>query len=69
MFLSTGFGRGDRGEGLPVLQHCPEHVDAAPRESDDGLVMAFALLPLAYVEGLALRATLNRPGFSGELRV
>ena len=43
-----------RGEGLAVLQHCPEYIDAAPSKGDDGLMMPFTSLSLTSVEGLAL---------------
>lgn len=43
-------------EGLPVVQDGPEHVHAATREGDDGLVMAFSLGALAVVEGAAVGA-------------
>ena len=34
-------------EGLPAVEHGPEDVDASSGEGEDGLVMAFALAPLA----------------------
>src|SRR5882672_5560813 len=53
MFLSS-VHRSARDEELAVGEHCPEDVDSAPREGDDGLMVAFALLPFARVEGAAV---------------
>jgi hypothetical protein len=43
-----------RAEGLSVLEHGPEDVDAAPRQGDNGLVVALSLASLALVEGAAV---------------
>ena len=40
-----------RLEGLPVMKHGPEDVDASASEGDEGLVVAFSFPPLAVVEG------------------
>ena len=41
-------------EGLPVLEHGPEDVDASAREGDEGLVVAFSFSPFAIVEDAAV---------------
>src|SRR5512134_1039570 len=41
-------------EGLPVLEHGPEDVDASAREGDEGLVVAFSFSPFAIIEGAAV---------------
>ena len=40
---------------LAPLQHRPKDIDAAPGERDQGLVVTFALAPLARVKGPAVR--------------
>ena len=45
-----------RDEMLAVGEHGPQDVDAATREGDDGLMVAFALLPFARVEGATVVA-------------
>jgi hypothetical protein len=42
-------------EGGALVEHRPEDVDAAPRERDEGLVVAFPFGALAVVEGSAER--------------
>ena len=41
-------------EGLPVLEHGLEDVDASAREGDQGLVVAFSFSPFAIIKGGAV---------------
>jgi hypothetical protein len=61
MSVSSAF-RMDGREGLAVLQHRPQHIDAPARERDHRLVMPFAFLALARIERLALRTTQRGEG-------
>lgn len=52
-------------EGRAGLQDGPQDVDAAPGQSDDGLMVAFALAPFTGVESAAVgagRASRSRTG-------
>ena len=41
--------------GAAIAEHRPQDVDAPTRQSDEGLVVALALVPLALVAGAARR--------------
>ena len=55
MFLSSSLG-GDRVVEGPIAQHGEQDVAATPSESDQGLVVAFALTDLAIVVRAGYRA-------------
>ena len=54
MGKSSGFSEGI--ESFAVLEHCPEHGDAASREGDQRLGVVFSFASFAVVEGLGERA-------------